>query len=469
MCENTTVVEKDFAQRLEIEGVNFKGFGNIPKFVMLDSDLTLEAKTLYAYFCSFTGKGNSSFPGRNKITRDLKISKTSFYKHLDMLIENGYIIVKSGKEKFKTNTYIIVSKPKKIGNNLDLLPKMKRVKKDMITNVSLKDFGYGNIPKALMQDQRLSFKAKGLYAFFAAFSGDNGFCFPKVSYTLFSLKLKRTAYQNFCKELKDLDYIISVQRHENGKLGSNCYYINDIPRSLSISKQNDYRVFETVQGQVFNQSTGNRDTTEIINKEKIENIQVTGNRDTVKMKENDQSTGNKDTANQVTGYEDTGNRDTNINSININSINIKNKRSSSSSLNNNNYIGGEDEIISKNDILLELKKKIDYEKQSKFFGKGYWENRKDILDGLLDIMASVIYRPAKTYTVNQESIDHKEIINAFKENVGMKEIMYVIDSLESYQAGGGVIKNLRNFIIAAIFNSSMIMKIDYALKENCVY
>ncbi len=61
----------DFGDQLRIQGVNCKGFGILPKYVMLDPDLTIEAKTIYAYFCSFAGNGNSTFverPSKNGVS-----------------------------------------------------------------------------------------------------------------------------------------------------------------------------------------------------------------------------------------------------------------------------------------------------------------------------------------------------------------------------------------------------------------
>ena len=50
-------LECSFADQLRIEGINFKGYGIIPKYVMIDSELTLEAKAIYAYFSCFSIKG----------------------------------------------------------------------------------------------------------------------------------------------------------------------------------------------------------------------------------------------------------------------------------------------------------------------------------------------------------------------------------------------------------------------------
>lgn len=67
-----------FGDQLKVEGINFKGFGILPKYVMLDPDLSIEAKTIYAYFCSFAGNGSATFPGRDKILSDLPMSKDAY-------------------------------------------------------------------------------------------------------------------------------------------------------------------------------------------------------------------------------------------------------------------------------------------------------------------------------------------------------------------------------------------------------
>jgi len=79
-----------FGDQLKVEGINFKGFGILPKYVMLDPDLSIEAKTIYAYFCSFAGNGSATFPGRDKILSDLPMSKDAYYKHFRQLTDQGY-------------------------------------------------------------------------------------------------------------------------------------------------------------------------------------------------------------------------------------------------------------------------------------------------------------------------------------------------------------------------------------------
>ncbi|MGN1346073.1 MAG: helix-turn-helix domain-containing protein, partial [Eubacteriales bacterium] len=69
--------------------------------------LSIGAKAVYAYFCSFTGAGDSCFPSREKICYDLKITKDTLSKYIRSLRDCGYIEVEQSKEgvKFSRNIY----------------------------------------------------------------------------------------------------------------------------------------------------------------------------------------------------------------------------------------------------------------------------------------------------------------------------------------------------------------------------
>lgn len=95
-------------QGIELEGVFTNGYGFIPKTTMV-SNLSLQAKGVYAYLCSFSGRGNDVFPSRKKMCYDLNISNDSLGKYLKELKDNNYIEIKQEKEagKFKNNIYKI--------------------------------------------------------------------------------------------------------------------------------------------------------------------------------------------------------------------------------------------------------------------------------------------------------------------------------------------------------------------------
>lgn len=78
---------------LKVSGINSKGYGIFPKMVAKDRRLTIEAKSIYAYFCSYAGSGNSAFPQVKTIWYDLSIGDERYYKHFNLLVESGYISV----------------------------------------------------------------------------------------------------------------------------------------------------------------------------------------------------------------------------------------------------------------------------------------------------------------------------------------------------------------------------------------
>lgn len=85
------------------------GYGVIPKMVMKDPDLTIEAKAIYSYIASYAGAGHTAFPSVDLICHDLNIGKDRFRKHRRQLIEKGYLVVEqhSNGGKYSNNLYTI--------------------------------------------------------------------------------------------------------------------------------------------------------------------------------------------------------------------------------------------------------------------------------------------------------------------------------------------------------------------------
>lgn len=102
------------ANILEVKGIHAKGFGTIPKIVMQDRRLKPTAKAIYAYFCSYAGAGSTAFPSVNKIIYDLNMNKDTYYKHLDVLKDCGYVTVTPNRaegNKFDNNIYTLIFNP----------------------------------------------------------------------------------------------------------------------------------------------------------------------------------------------------------------------------------------------------------------------------------------------------------------------------------------------------------------------
>ena len=99
----------DANNEIILEGVLTKGYGIMPKMIVLDKNLSIEAKAIYAFLTSFGGNGNAPFPSVETIIKYLSISENRFYKYRKELINNGYIEVKPRYDKNKriSNIYIL--------------------------------------------------------------------------------------------------------------------------------------------------------------------------------------------------------------------------------------------------------------------------------------------------------------------------------------------------------------------------
>lgn len=100
---------------LQVEGVNARGFGMLPKLVMRDRRLSAYSKAIYAYFCSYAGAGTTAFPSVSLILADLGLAKDTYYKHLDLLKQYGYLGVRQQKadacNRFARNVYTLLTHP----------------------------------------------------------------------------------------------------------------------------------------------------------------------------------------------------------------------------------------------------------------------------------------------------------------------------------------------------------------------
>ena len=95
--------------KIKMQGVFEKGYGFVAKKVMRDKTLNILSKAVYAYICSYAGKGKDAFPSQNLICGDLGIGKSTLLKYIKELKDRGYITVIQHKEKgkFAQNLYTV--------------------------------------------------------------------------------------------------------------------------------------------------------------------------------------------------------------------------------------------------------------------------------------------------------------------------------------------------------------------------
>ena len=94
---------------VKMQGIFEQGYGTIAKKPMKDKKLNVISKAIYAYICSYTGKGEDAFPSQKLICNDLGISKDTLAKYMKELKDSGYVTVVQHKEKgkFAQNLYTV--------------------------------------------------------------------------------------------------------------------------------------------------------------------------------------------------------------------------------------------------------------------------------------------------------------------------------------------------------------------------
>jgi hypothetical protein len=92
---------------------------------MTDETLSIKAKGLYAYFCSYCGGGDCAFPRKDNILFHLHISEPTYYKILNQLKDAGYLDIHQRKDngRFGVNDYVLnetKAQPSPLPKNWDI-------------------------------------------------------------------------------------------------------------------------------------------------------------------------------------------------------------------------------------------------------------------------------------------------------------------------------------------------------------
>ena len=79
--------------------------------VYLMDNLTIEAKAIYGMLCSYAGTGYTAYPSVEFMCGKLHISRTRFYKHMNLLVEAGVVERKTIRNEdglFSSNIYKLI-------------------------------------------------------------------------------------------------------------------------------------------------------------------------------------------------------------------------------------------------------------------------------------------------------------------------------------------------------------------------
>lgn len=230
--------------KIRMKGIKSLGFGQLAKFPMLDPLLSLEAKAIYAYFCSYTGSGvDSCFPSRDRILHDLNITKDKYYAHYSLLLKSGYITVEqvagsnSGRNTFKHNLYTVEEYLPRFDSPAppDYSDALKSSYSEIQKTKEISSAGYGIIPKSVMQSS-LPIQAKGIYAYLCVFTSQTYEAAPDKESMLYYLKISHNTFAKYMQCLVDSGYVTKEQCISKGKFGKNVYRLVQIPDNSESDK-----------------------------------------------------------------------------------------------------------------------------------------------------------------------------------------------------------------------------------------
>ncbi len=215
-----TKIQTDLEKRLQTENVMCMGFGLAYKAVMLDREISVQAKCLYLTICAYAGNDVEAYPSRGALLRDTGLSYAAYYTALHQLVAAGLIRIRRERRRNKRwhhNVYTIVKRP---GRYTGLLT----------------DKGFGQYPRSVARDQRLRPRAKALYGLLAAFAGNSvdRSSSPSVSAILYYLGIGHAAYYTACHELQDCGYLQIQRQHINGHVTGNRYILSEYAKATCV-------------------------------------------------------------------------------------------------------------------------------------------------------------------------------------------------------------------------------------------
>jgi len=123
---------------------------------------------------------------------------------------------------------------------------------DILITEGVNTFGYGILPKMIMQDKRLKVHSKAIYAYICTFAGAGKTAFPSTKKIMSDLLIKDiTTFSTNRDKLVKYGYItLERKRVSGGKYGSYIYTLKNNPKQVETSnKSNPSKSDKTQLGQ----------------------------------------------------------------------------------------------------------------------------------------------------------------------------------------------------------------------------
>lgn len=433
-----------FPDMLRIKGVMAKGYGIICKFPMTDPELGIYAKAIYALLCSYSGNGTAACPSRKKIMELIPLGRKAYDSGIKQLQEQGYVSIKKNNTQangqFSHNIYTLESNPKKFADSK--YSSSGGTLSSTFSFSGIKRAGYGMIPRSVMIDPRLTPTAKVIYAYLASFSGAGKVAFPEAKNIQYHLGIGRTAYFSHMKKLTETNYITAVQRHENGKLGVNDYWLNDNPDESSVApleqRRKTKRVVVTGAERQTSQSAAKEHSVQSAGKEH------TAEELTVEVHPGTEHTAKEHTATETLAREHT------VGEITAQETTIKNSSLINSSLSISHSINKVSthwtDGMSWGEIVDYIECKLEPDETCSAMNIAL---SRDDYDFIVSVIADFVCSTRKKLRVRGVEHDRGEVIEQLLA-LDLDDYAYIIDKIKSVE---GSIKNVRSYCLVCLYSA----------------
>lgn len=197
------------------------GYSTFSKTAITDTNLNVKSKAIYLFLCAYKNVDNIATPKRETIMNYLGIgSKETYYKYMKALEKQGYITISVLKadNKFFSNQY-------KINTEIN--------GKDIFEN-------YGIIPKAIMNDKRITIDAKAVYGYFCSYRNKktNDVIYTNISQIRNHLDIGADRLNKNIKLLIEYGYVEKKQHINEQKFSSNLYHLLGYRENIKVKDSN---------------------------------------------------------------------------------------------------------------------------------------------------------------------------------------------------------------------------------------
>lgn len=454
----------DPAPTRKLEGIFARGYGVVPKAVLLSPELSPEAKALYAYYCVMSGNGGGyqDSPAEAMILKTLCISHARFIRHRKTLIEGNYIhfaqgrkSIAQGKQLFQNTRYLIVKCPREVtvlGESFYAnLPPCRPINMMAAVQEGIFRDGFGLVPRMVLFDRELSIEAKAAYVFLCVYANAST-CGERTATPSASLLaerlMSRKRVQHAMNELTQAGYIRRERIH-TGVYAGMCYILNFDKQEV----QND-------TAETFRQG-GRNDTAEKSNlsyQERFDNL-IFSLQETIAEQERQKAQNDITEPGSEPGQNETAEKDTaQIETATYKSTNTNDYQHTNISHVFQRHSGkqdGQTDAAQIRDEFAWQRENAETQIEADILAQEYG---RDVVDAVVHVMADMYMARGGTVKINGRPYPVPGVAEMFKK-LRFCHVEHVLDSIRS--RGSPEVGNMQAYLIACLYNAP----ITYGARE----